>query len=910
MSSRLHSSCALTALIVLLAIPCLLGAATLTVDGSGRGGYATIQAAVDRASAGDVVVINPGVYTGAGNCDVNLKGKAVTIQGTAPEDANVVAATVLDCRGSTKAAHRGFYVSGCLGLGAKISGLTITNGLTAAGGAIFCTNSVLDVSNCRILNNGTLAGDGKTTLNGGCGGGIYAEVSSLEIVDCSISGNLTSDGAKSQTSAGGNGGDGAGVYATGSAVRISGCTISNNRTGSGGDGRAGGRGGDGGGIYCDSLELTDSHLSNNVTGSGGKCVSGSSAGGRGGNGAAVLCGRATIGHTTIEGNTAGPGGNSPGAGTSMGGGAGGVWCSDSLQMTNCLIVGNRSGLGGTAANPGSMGFSGNGAGIWCSLGSIDHCTIVSNAIPSAAHTLSDTSKATLPVGGGVFCTNQTAITNSILWGNTPGPLDGQDCSKVLFSDLERGACATSQGNLALDPAFVQTGKWVSADNPAVTSVSSDPNAVWSTGDYRLSSQSPCIDAGDPNYTTDPNALDLAGQPRIADGRVDVGAYEFQSLVAIYHFESPTTSKHFYTASESEKNKLITQFSNVWSFKGVAYYAYVRAVEPRLMPVYRFWSDKLGSHFWTISESEKSKLIAGGAWTYEGVSFYAFPEGQQPSAAKPVYRFWSAKIGGHYFTIDAAEKDQLLAQTSGTWTYEGIAWYAYDTPAAEEEKPVVESKSYDFMAGADAAIYQMGIKAVVDGQEARIDKSTILFTPALGHMVMNVDLDAMTAGLTSLFLESEFLQQSATATQSSGTTTALYPFTLSVYGFFNTATARGPYTIDPQKLSFPQGPVAAQPGAGEDFIIAGSINVDGQKSDVNLTLEATDLSLQGTALLDRTGYPSSLGMTMNGPFQWHRQGHEDLLVETTVKGHRVQVYVTSLMVQTTGVWSGKRTDSQY
>jgi hypothetical protein len=892
--------------VVLFTIPGLLSAATLTVDSSGRGGYTTIQAAVDRAVAGDLIVLNPGTYSGSGNCDVDLRGKAITIQGTAPQDANTAAATIVDCRASTASPHRGFYVSGCTS--AKIAGLTITNGLATAGGAIFCTNSVLELSNCRILTNGTLAGDGKVTLNGGCGGGLYAAASTLNITDCLITGNFTSDGASSQTSAPGNGGDGGGIYATGSGVHIDGCTISNNRTGAGGDGRTSGRGGDGGGLYCDSLELTDSYLSDNVTGNGGKCVNGSSAGGRGGNGAAVLCGRAIINHATIEGNTAGPGGNSSGAGTSTGGGGGGIWCTDSLQMTNCLIVGNRSGLGGTAANPGSMGFSGNGAGIWCSLGSIDHCTIVSNAIPSATHTLSDISKATLPVGGGVLCTSQTVIANSILWGNTPGQLDGQDCTKVSFSDLEKGTCATGRGNLSLDPAFVQTGKWVSAGNPAVGSVSGDPNAVWVTGDYRLSSQSPCIDTGDPNYTADANAVDLAGRPRIDDGRVDIGAYEYQSLVPIYHFEAPATTRHFYTASESEKNKLIAQSPSVWSYKGVAFYAYIRAVEPSLKPVYRFWSDKLGSHFWTISESEKSKLIAGGVWTYEGVAFYAFPEGQQPSTSKPVYRFWSATIGEHYYTIDAAEKDRLIAQASGTWTYEGPVWYAYDTPSAQEEKPPVTAKSYSFTAGNDAAVYEMDIKAVVDGQPARLDKSTILFTPALGHILMDVDFDAMTTNLTLLFLESAFLQQNATATQSSGTAAASYDFTLSVYGFFNTTTAHGPYAIDPNKLTFSQNQTVAQPSTGEDFVIAGSISVGGQKSDVNLTLEATSLTLQGTALLDKTNYPSNLKMTMAGPFQWHRQGHDDLLADVTVRGHRIQVYVTSLVVQTTGVWTGKLADA--
>ena len=45
------------------------------------------------------------------------------------------------------------------------------------------------------------------------------------------------------------------------------------------------------------------------------------------------------------------------------------------------------------------------------------------------------------------------------------------------------------------------------------------------GDYHLRPDSPCIDAGDPNYVAEPNETDMDGQPRIIGGRVDMGADE-------------------------------------------------------------------------------------------------------------------------------------------------------------------------------------------------------------------------------------------------------------------------------------------------------------------------------------------------------------------------------------------------
>ncbi len=102
-------------------------------------------------------------------------------------------------------------------------------------------------------------------------------------------------------------------------------------------------------------------------------------------------------------------------------------------------------------------------------------------------------------------------------------------------------------------------------------------------------------------------------------------------------------------------------------------------DPDLAPVYRFWSDKFKSHFYTISETEKNKLIEtySDAWTYEGVAFYAYPPDRQPTAAKPVYRFWSAKLGYHFYSISEREKDKLLRDYPDVWTFEGVAWYAFD-----------------------------------------------------------------------------------------------------------------------------------------------------------------------------------------------------------------------------------------
>ena len=46
-----------------------------------------------------------------------------------------------------------------------------------------------------------------------------------------------------------------------------------------------------------------------------------------------------------------------------------------------------------------------------------------------------------------------------------------------------------------------------------------------SGDYRLKAGSPCVDAGEGSYPS--GAIDLAGNKRVYNGKVDIGAYEYQ-----------------------------------------------------------------------------------------------------------------------------------------------------------------------------------------------------------------------------------------------------------------------------------------------------------------------------------------------------------------------------------------------
>jgi hypothetical protein len=166
----------------------------------------------------------------------------------------------------------------------------------------------------------------------------------------------------------------------------------------------------------------------------------------------------------------------------------------------------------------------------------------------------------------------------------------------------------------------------------------------------------------------------------------IGADPAGSAIPVYHLWSPVLDDHLFTIGAAEKQHLIDVWPSVWTFEGISYFTLPAGGDPNLSPVYRFWSPVLSSHFYTIGEDESAYLLRQfrDVWTLEGIAFRAFAEGRQPADASPVYRFWSNSLGRHFYTIDAQERDDLVQNQSDIWTLEGVAWYAYPSEWDSEQ----------------------------------------------------------------------------------------------------------------------------------------------------------------------------------------------------------------------------------
>ncbi len=93
-------------------------------------------------------------------------------------------------------------------------------------------------------------------------------------------------------------------------------------------------------------------------------------------------------------------------------------------------------------------------------------------------------------------------------------------------------------------------------------------------------------------------------------------------------------------------------------------------------VFRFYSKAYKGHFFTIDEAEKNNLVANNPnWTYEGVAYRAFKE--QASGTVALYRFYSKNYRGHFFTVDPEEAETV--KKNPNWNYEGIAYYVLASP---------------------------------------------------------------------------------------------------------------------------------------------------------------------------------------------------------------------------------------
>lgn len=138
-------------------------------------------------------------------------------------------------------------------------------------------------------------------------------------------------------------------------------------------------------------------------------------------------------------------------------------------------------------------------------------------------------------GGGIYNrgydqSDRSTFHNSIIWNNQDSSGTGTaDASAFLdggaisfSSSLVQGHNPSGSGNL---------DGTLATNDPLFAAPASPVDAPTTGGDYRLSSGSPAIDAGDNALLPADTTTDRAGNPRVHGAAVDLGAYEYGAAPA-------------------------------------------------------------------------------------------------------------------------------------------------------------------------------------------------------------------------------------------------------------------------------------------------------------------------------------------------------------------------------------------
>ncbi len=146
----------------------------------------------------------------------------------------------------------------------------------------------------------------------------------------------------------------------------------------------------------------------------------------------------------------------------------------------------------------------------------------------------------------------------------------------------------------------------------------------------------------------------------------------QTAVPVYRFFNDLTGTHFYTTSTVERDIVLSRWPQ-FLYEGPVFYAYLTQT-PDTMAVYRFFDTATSTHFYTQSVSERDQFIATQpTYIYEGPVYYAPYASQNGDAA--LFRFYNTQTHARFYTDNPAERDQVL-RLYPWFQLEGIGFYVF------------------------------------------------------------------------------------------------------------------------------------------------------------------------------------------------------------------------------------------
>jgi parallel beta-helix repeat protein/predicted outer membrane repeat protein len=474
------------------------------------------------------------------------------------------------------------------------------------GGGMYNYRSETNLDNCTFIDNKSSAS----------GGGISSDGGSLVVKNCTFIDNRTNS-------------TGGGTYYRGDGMMIiSNCTFSGNWAER-----------NGGGIFC-------SVLTSNFT----NCLLSNNSANYGGGGIYFTDSDPNLAGCSFIGNSAPYGGGLYNNNSNLkltcckfianvGKDYGGGMCnlsSNTLSLNNCLVVANRAGS--------------NGGGMYNNTSdlSITNCTFTRNSARNGS-TLAFNSH-------NQHGQSTVGIIDCILWDNNE-TVWINDRSKVTISYSNvRGGGWAGTGNIDDDPLFADPN---------------GPDGIPATedDDFRLAPLSPCIDTGDPNYAPGPDRTDIGGDPRIVNGRGDMGAYEFQGIIYVDNYRSGDPNWIYIRKNGSEAYP----FNTIQEAIDVAKDGQAVLVRPGVYNKIDFMGKAItvaGTDGAAVIEAPLQVSRAGG-WVREQIDGVTFHTGEQSGSVLKnfIVRYCRTAISLNYGSSPAITNLTIVDNDFGIAAYE-------------------------------------------------------------------------------------------------------------------------------------------------------------------------------------------------------------------------------------------------
>jgi len=221
------------------------------------------------------------------------------------------------------------------------------------------------------------------------------------------------------------------------------------------------------------------------------------------------------------------------------GSGGGVWCAAGSMVSNCHLVGNVARFAGGGAMGGTLldcrlvlnaaQPSGGVGGGGCYRSNLERCVLSRNSALSGGGCRNSVLRNCLLVdnmadyGGG---SSDGTLYNCTLAGNVAAQGGGSFLSTLRHCVAYYNTATTAYDNVYLADGYRCDYSCTTPLPPGTNNITAVPRfRDADAGDYRLSAFSPCVDAGVSEDWMS-GAIDLEANPRLFNGAVDMGAYEF------------------------------------------------------------------------------------------------------------------------------------------------------------------------------------------------------------------------------------------------------------------------------------------------------------------------------------------------------------------------------------------------